>query len=76
MLDISRRTYERNGIETMIDNDGILWLNEKHIEKGLDHNNLREITIKYNYNHRKHRYELVGELKKQCNIIFIDEKSK
>ena len=29
MVDISRKTYERNGVET-IDSDGILWLNEKH----------------------------------------------
>ena len=58
MFDISRETYERNGIETIADNDRILWLNEKHIEEGLDHENLREITIKYSSNHRKHRYEL------------------
>ena len=45
MVDISRKTYERNGIET-VDNDGILWLNKKHIEEGLDHKNLREIIIK------------------------------
>ena len=24
--------------ETIEDNDGILWLNEKHMEEGLDHN--------------------------------------
>ena len=36
MVDISRRTYERNGIKTIADNNGILWLNETHIE-GLDH---------------------------------------
>ena len=39
MVDISRKTYGKNGIETIADNDGILWLNEKHIEKGLDHKN-------------------------------------
>ena len=33
MVNISRKTYERNGIESVVDNDGILWLNEKHIEK-------------------------------------------
>ena len=37
---------ERNGMETIVDNDEILWLNEKHIE-GLDHKTLREITTKY-----------------------------
>ena len=57
MVDISRKTYGKNGIETIVDNDGILWLNEKHIEEGLDHKNLREITIKYHSDHRKHRYD-------------------
>ena len=33
MVDIGRRTYERNGIETIVDNDAILWLNEKHRRK-------------------------------------------
>ena len=46
MADINRKAYERNGIETIVDNDGILWLNEKHVEQGLDHKELREITNK------------------------------
>ena len=46
MVDIRRKTYERNGIETIVDNDWILWLNEKHIEEKLDHKNLREFTAK------------------------------
>ena len=46
MADISRKTHERNGIETIVDNDGILWLNENHIDEGLGHKNLREITNK------------------------------
>ena len=33
LIDISRKPYEKNGIETIVDNDG-MWLNEKHIEKG------------------------------------------
>ena len=37
MVDISRKTYKRNSIETIVDNDGILWLNEKHIKERLDH---------------------------------------
>ena len=32
MVDISRKMYEKNGIETIADNDGRLCLNEKHIE--------------------------------------------
>ena len=46
-------------------NDGIFWLNAKHIEEGLDHENLQEITTKYNSNHRKHIYELIEEPKKK-----------
>ena len=37
--------YERNGIEAIVDNDGILRLNENHIEEGLGHKKLREISI-------------------------------
>ena len=33
MVDISREMYERNDIETIVDNDGILWLNKKYIEE-------------------------------------------
>ena len=58
MVDISRKAYEGNGVETIVDNDGILWLNEKHIEEGLDHNNLREIITKNHSDHRKHRCDL------------------
>ena len=63
MLDISRETYERHGIKTRVDNDIILRLNEKHIEEGLDHKTLWEITIKYHSHLGKHRYELVNEPK-------------
>ena len=73
MVDINRKIYERNDIETIADNDGILRLNEKHTEE-LDHKNLREITTKYHSDHRKHRYELVEEQMKQRYRIFIDEK--
>ena len=54
MVDISSKTYKRNAIEISVDNDEILWLNEKHTEEGLDHKNLREIATKYNSYHRKH----------------------
>ena len=76
MFYISRKTYKRNRIETIEDNDRISWLNEKHkknIKERLDHKHLQEITIKYHSDHRKHRYELV-EPKKQVNRIFKDKK--
>ena len=44
MSHLNRDAYERNGIETIVDNDGILSLNEKNVEEGLDHKNLQEIT--------------------------------
>ena len=34
----------------------------KHIEKGLDHKNFREITIKYHSEHRNRKYEVVAVL--------------
>ena len=34
MADKSRETHERNDIEAIADNDGMLWFNEKHIEEG------------------------------------------
>ena len=40
-IDISRKMYKRNGIGTLLDNDGICWLNEKHIQERLDHKHLR-----------------------------------
>ena len=40
MVGINRKAYKRKDIETIVDNDGILRLNEKHIAEGLDHKNL------------------------------------
>ena len=69
MVNINRKMYERNGIETIVDNDEILWLNEAQIKEVLDYKNLREIT-----KNRKHRNELVKEPKKQSSRIFMNEK--
>ena len=58
MVDISRETYERNDIKTIIDMmEWNMWLNKKHIEEGLDHKNLTEFPMKYHSDHRKSRYE-------------------
>ena len=54
----SRKMCERDGIDTIADNDVISRLNEKITEKVLDHKYLPEITIKYHSNHGKHRYEI------------------
>ena len=52
MVDISRKMYERNGIQTLVDNDGIFRLNEIYIEKGLDHKHLQENKIAYHSDYR------------------------
>ena len=54
MVHIRRKANERNDIETIIDHGGILWLNEKHLEEGLDYKNLQEIKTRYHSDHRKH----------------------
>ena len=36
MVDINRETYERNGVETKVDSDRRLCLNEKHLLDWLD----------------------------------------
>ena len=46
----------------MVDNDEILWLNEKNIEK-LDHKNLQVNTAKYFSNHRKHMNKYINHKK-------------
>ena len=53
--------YERNGVETIVDNDRVFWLNEKHIKEGLHHKNLRLTAVKYPSGYRKHKHELVDE---------------
>ena len=42
MIDIDRKTYEKLSIRTIIDNDGMLWLIAKNIEKVLNHKNLHK----------------------------------
>ena len=74
MVRISRKTYKRNDIETIVDKDGILRLHEKYTEERLDHKNWQEITIKYYSDHTKHSHELGEGPKKQCIKIFISKK--
>ena len=63
MVDISRKTYKRKGVEAKVDIDGVLWLNEKCREEGLDNKKLQVITVKYPSGYRKRRYELVDQPK-------------
>ena len=74
MVNISKETYENNGIEVRVDGIGTLCLNEKHIEEKLGHKNLPVITNKYDQTYKKHRRELVNEPKKQPNRPFLRDK--
>ena len=60
MFIISIEIRVKNSVEVIVVN-GIKWLNEKHIEEGLDHPNLLVITRKYPSKYRKHRCQLVDE---------------
>ena len=46
MVDISREKCERISVETIVDSDGTLLLNEKHIEEEFNHKNFGVTTIK------------------------------
>ena len=48
--------YERNGVEAIVGSNGMLWLNERHIEDGSDYKNLQITTGKHPSDHSKHRY--------------------
>ena len=47
MANITRETYEANGIEVITDAFGKLWLNERHIQ------NLPALTKKYDKEYKK-----------------------
>ena len=57
MIDISRKTWEQNGVEVIVF-EGRKWRNEKHIEEQLGHANLPAITKKYFSKYKKQRQEL------------------
>ena len=73
MAYISREMYEINAVETIADKNGTLGLNEKHKEEEWTNKNLQMATGRYHSDHRKHRYELGCEPKKQPSRIIIDK---
>ena len=46
IFNIDKEAYENINIEAIIDGISTLWLNEKHIEEKLGHENLPAITNK------------------------------
>ena len=60
-----------NDIEVIVDGVGMLWLNEKHIEKKLSHKPLPVTSNKYDLVDKKLKYKLVNRPKKQPNRSFL-----
>ena len=71
MVDISKKTYENNDTEVIVDGIGTFWLNQKHIEEKIGQENLPVIINQHDPLYKKHRYELVDKLKKQPNRRFL-----
>ena len=58
MANITKETYENNGIEVITDEFNKLWLNERHIQKQLGLKNLPALSNKYDKEYKKQRSEL------------------
>ena len=58
MVNITKETYENNGIEVITDELGELWLNKTHAQKQLGHKNLPALTNKYDEQYKKCRSKL------------------
>ena len=72
MVNITKETYENNGIEVIKDKLGELWLNERHVQQQLGYKNLPPLTNKYDKEYKKSRSEL-NERKKNNHVehLFI-----
>ena len=64
ITDITKEIWAKSGVEVMADDDGILWLKEKHIKSNLGYSNLPVVANKRDSSYKKHRYELVNKPKK------------
>ena len=53
MVNITKETYENNGIKVITDKIGELWLNERHVQKQLGLKNLPALTNKYDKEYKK-----------------------
>ena len=58
MVNITKKTYEKNEIEVITDKFGKLWVNERHVQKQLGLKNLSALTNKYVKKYKKQRSEL------------------
>ena len=70
MVNITKETYESNGMQIMTDKLGKLWLNERHVQQKLGLKNLPALTNQYPKEYKKQRSEL-NESTNQPNRRFI-----
>ena len=70
MVNISKETYENNGIQVITDKFGKLWLNERHVQQKLGLKKLPALTNQYPKEYKKQRSEL-NESTNQPNRRFI-----
>ena len=52
MVEITKETWERNGVEIIVFN-GKNWLNETNVKDQLKHSNLAAVTLQYPQKYRK-----------------------
>ena len=69
-VNITKETYEANGIEVITDKNGGLRLNERHIQKQLGLKNLPALTNKYDKEYKKQISKL-NKSTKQSHRRFI-----
>ena len=53
MANITKETYEANGIEVIADEFSKLWLNERHVQKQLGLKNLPALINRYDKEYKK-----------------------
>ena len=70
MVNITKETYENNGIQVITDKFGKLWLNERHVQQKLGLKKLPALTNQYPKEYKKQRSEL-NESTNQPNRRFI-----
>ena len=73
MVNITKETYENNGIKVITDKIGELSLNERHVQKQLGLKNLPALTNKYDKEYKKQNSHLNGSTE-QPHRRFIHEK--
>ena len=70
MVNITKETYENNGIQVITDKLGKLWLNERHVQQKLGLKNVPALTNQYPKEYKNQRSEL-NESTNQPNRRFI-----